>query len=178
MAIVKNSRQQELPLRVSVSDDVNDRELLLKELRERVKHRAATSKGTLCPVCGRLVKVYRRKLHAEMARFLIRLVNRYKIYPRYYTTREIFGKDNKAVTDGVYLVHWGLIEKASSINEAQAPTGSYRPTDKGLRFSHNLEYVPTHVHLLGGKVVGWSDRTTTIKQALGDKFNYVELMQS
>ena len=113
-----------------------------------------------------------------MARFLIKVVLMYKRYPRFYTTREVFPGNNKAASDGVYLVHWGLLEKAPHNNEAQAPTGSYRPTDKGLRFAHNIEFVPTHVHLLNNQVVGWADKQHNIQQALGAKFNYEELMKS
>lgn len=150
----------------------------LEELRREVQHRAAEAHGTTCPVCDKYVKVYRRRLHAEMARFLLLMVQRYKRYPRFYTTREVFPNNNKAASDGVYLVHWGLLEKAAHANLAQAPTGSYRPTDKGLRFAHNIELVPSHVHLLNNVVVGWSDKQFNIVQALGKKFNYEELMKS
>jgi hypothetical protein len=150
----------------------------LETLRREVKHKAAESHGTHCPVCSKFVKVYRRRLNSGMARFLIKLVQRYKVYPRYYTMRELYPSDNKAASDGSYLIHWGLIEKTEQANLAQAPSGSYRPTDKGLRFFHNNEFVPTHVHLLNNEVVGWSDKHANIKTALGSKFNYEELMKS
>jgi hypothetical protein len=92
--------------------------------------------------------------------------------------RDLFPKDHKATNEGTYLLHWGLIEKSDGTNAAMAPAGTYRPTEKGLRFAHGLERVPTHAHVIPpNKLVGWSDKTTDIKQALGKKFNYDELMR-
>ncbi|RKY28465.1 MAG: hypothetical protein DRP83_00770 [Planctomycetota bacterium] len=159
-------------------DAPDTRQKVIAELRKETEKRAHDAQGTHCPVCSKFVKVYRRKLHNEMARFLIKLVHAYKRYPRYYTMRELFPGNNKSASDGSYLVHWGLVERSDATNEAQAPAGSYRPTDKGLRFAHNNEFVPTHVHLLNNEVVGWSDRQTNIRTALGSKFNYEELMKS
>lgn len=137
-----------------------------------------SGKSKRCPCCNRLVKVYPRKLNSNMARFLILLVREYKKYPRYYKTRELYPKDNKACSDGSYLVHWGLVDKADRSNQAMAPAGTYRPTEKGLRFAHGLERVPSHAHVIPpNTLVGWSDKTTDIKQALGKKFNYDELMR-
>ena len=156
----------------------DEKERVLKHLRYVVRDRAEDAQGTTCPVCDRYVKVYRRRLNSEMARFLIKLVYAYKRYPRYYTMRELYPGNNKSASDGVYLLHWGLVERSDTVNEAQAPAGSYRPTDKGLRFAHNNEYVPTHVHLLNNQVVGWAVKCTNIRTALGSKFNYEELMKS
>lgn len=144
------------------------------EFLEKVKH---SGEELRCPCCERMVRVYRRKLHSEMARFLLQLVSLYRKYPRYYSMREIMPRDNKASSDGTYLVHWGLIEKADGTNTAMAPAGTYRPTELGLRFAHEVEAVPSHVHLLNNKPIGWSDKQITIRKALGSKFNYDELMK-
>jgi len=145
-----------------------DSESMRKVLTER--------KAFKCPCCDRLVKVYRRKLNSEMARTFLQLYKAYVKFPRYYSTRELKPHDNKAASDIIYLVHWELIEKSDGVNSSLAPAGMYRPTEKGLRFAHRLERVPSHVHLLNNKVVGWSQDTIDIKEALGSKFNYAELM--
>jgi hypothetical protein len=146
-----------------------------EEFMQRAKK---SRKGLRCDCCGRLVKVYPRALNSEMARFLLLLVRAYKTYPRFYSMRDLFPKDHKATSEGTYLLHWGLIEKSDGTNSAMAPAGTYRPTEKGLRFVHGLERVPTHAHVIPpNKLVGWSDKTTDIKQALGKKFNYDELMR-
>lgn len=133
-------------------------------------------RGKVCPHCDSFVKIYRRKLHSEMARFLIRLCGKWERYSKCYSTRDLYPGQNKAASDGSYLVHWGLVERTDRTNTADAPSGMYAPTSKGLEFYRNQLYVPTHVHLLHNKIVGWSDKQTNIRMALGQKFNYEELM--
>jgi hypothetical protein len=146
-----------------------------EEFMQRVKQ---SHKGLRCPCCNRLVKVYRRVLNSEMAWFLLLLVRAYKNYPRFYSMRDLLPKEHKATSEGTYLLHWELIEKSDGVNAAMAPAGTYRPTEKGLRFAHGLERVPSHAHVIPpNTLVGWSDKTTDIKQALGKKFNYDELMR-
>ena len=90
--------------------------------------------------------------------------------------REMYPGQNKAASDGSYLVHWGLVERTSHQNPSETPAGMYAPTTKGLEFYRNQLLVPSHVHLLDNEIVGWSDKQTNIKIALGNKFNYEELM--
>ena len=135
-------------------------------------------KGTDCPCCGQLVKLYRRRLHAEMAVFLCKLVKRYDEYPRFYSTREIIGGGPKSSTDGAYLTRWGLVEKEKAENHAGGKAGKYKPTGKGLTFASDRASVASHVFLLCGKVVGFSDTTVTIQECLGAKFSYSELMST
>ncbi len=151
-------------------------EMTLEEARAIVREKAEEAGGTVCPCCDKLVKVYRRKLHTEMALFLFKLFRKHQIYPRFYSMREIFPSSNKAASDGSYLPHWQLVEKSDTVNNADAPAGLYRMTDLGVRFVHNQEYVPSHVHLLNNKVVGWSDKKLNVEQSLGNKFNYSELL--
>lgn len=146
----------------------------LEEAKKEVRQKAEDNKGALCPCCGKLVKVYRRRIHAEMARFLILLFKKYTKYPRFYSMRELYPTANKAASDGSYLVHWGLIERSET---REAPAGYYRPTDKGLRFVHGRELVLSHVHLFNNEVVGWSNCRIDIRQSLGEKFDYDELMK-
>ena len=148
----------------------------LEEARKRVIQNSTDAKGSTCPCCGKFVKTYRRKLHAEMARFLIKLHRKYSRWQRPFSMRELFPHSNKAASDGSYLVHWGLIERTNSNNQSGAPAGMYIMTEKGLRFVHGQEFVPSHVYLLNNKVVGWSNQKISIHTSLGKKFNYQELM--
>lgn len=125
----------------------------------------------VCPVCDGLVKEYKRKLHSSMALFLIKLIKQHDTTNDWVHTREIF-QGEKAATDGSYLVHWGLVEKRPHRN------GYYKPTTKGRLFAGNFLRVPRQVYLLNNKVQGWSAKTTSITEALGDKFDYNELMAS
>lgn len=149
----------------------------LTQLQDYVRDSAENTKNFHCPVCEKRATVYKRKLHSEMARFLISLYVRDRIYSRYYTMREIFPGSNKAASDGSYLVHWNLVEKADNTNSAGAPAGAYKITFKGKAFVAGQLSVPSHCHMYNNEVVGWSDKHVMIRAALGSKFSYDELLR-
>jgi len=156
------------------------RQYVLEQLQTEVRRAADDPQGTTCPVCNRHVQVYRRKMHSEMALFLIKLVQAYTDDPRWYKTIELIRGDRHlraGGTDGGFLKYWGLVERSDGTNRAGGKAGTYRPTAKGIRFAHNNEYVPTHVHLLNKEVVGWAYNQTNIRMVLGNKFDYAELMR-
>ena len=144
----------------------------IREMREKIEE------GTTCPCCGRFVKLYKRKLHAEMAAFLCRLVARWRREQRYYSTRELCPALTKSATDGSYLVHWGLLEREPipNRNEAGGKAGMYRPTDRGIAFVEGRITVASHIHILCGEIVGFSLDNIGAREALGDRFSYDELM--
>jgi hypothetical protein len=153
----------------------------LSQARERTLSEAADG-GVVCPCCGRFLKVYRRRLHAEMARFLIRLYGLNRLNPGrvWRSTREVLGArgGNKASTDATYLVHWGLVERAPAENPAGAPAGSFRLTPLGVAFVEARATVPSHVSLLNNEpvITGHVRAEVTIRSALGRRFNYDDLM--
>ena len=77
----------------------------LTVVEARILLRDSAGKGTKCPCCGRIVKIYKRRFHAEMGRFLVALVKAYKQHARFYSTRELLPSSVKAATDAAYLVH-------------------------------------------------------------------------
>lgn len=96
--------------------------------------------------------------------------------PRWYSTKELV-PGTKSNSDGVYLIHWGLIEKSGDTNRGNAPCGLYRPTIEGIDFVHMRCRKPSHVHLLNNEQVDVSDKKIYITEALGKKFNYKTLMK-
>ena len=152
-----------------------DKGATLAQARERMLS-LKEANDNLCPCCHQRVKLYRRKLHTEMAMFLIKLVKAYQQSPRWYSTRELLPATAKSATDGAYLTRWGLIEREPSMNSSGAKAGMYKPTQKGIEFAQGGITVPSHIHILCGKTVGFSETLTTIQQCLGRKFNYAELM--
>ena len=73
--------------------------------------------------------------------------------------------------------HWGLIEQKKNDDPAKRCSGLWRATARGKNFAHGLELIPTHVYLFDNKVVGFEGEETTIQRALGNRFNYEELMR-
>lgn len=134
-------------------------------------------KGTHCPHCGQFSKQYLRPLSAHIARFLIRLYRAQQHHEHHYTTRELYPRDNKSSTDGVFARHWGLIEVVEDANASGAPIGSMRLTDKGRRFVLDVERVPQYALLYNCECLGLQGVQIGIKDALLTKFNYDELMK-
>lgn len=148
----------------------------LEEAKDYI--RAGAEEGVACPCCGRLVKLYRRKLHAEMALFLIKLYHACKQWPgKAFHTKNLIKSDTKASTDGSYLVRWGLVERGDSENSAGGKAGTYHITQRGKDFVLGRIRAPKYVHILCGDTMGFSAELVTIQDCLGSKFNYQELLE-
>jgi hypothetical protein len=126
--------------------------------------------GVRCPCCQRLVKVYRRKLHREMATFIIHLVRRYQVTGGWTHVRELDAPGTrKSSTDGAYLVHWGLLERDRHRR--------YRPTADGIEFAMDRLHVSRWVDLRNNEPQDFSEDTVSIVEVLGSPFDYEELMR-
>ena len=79
-------------------------------LDENIK-RDMQGKGTYCSHCGQYVKMYIKPLSASIAKFLIHLYRAHQRFgdERFFTTRELYPKDNKASTEGVLARHWNQV---------------------------------------------------------------------
>jgi hypothetical protein len=136
-------------------------------LRERL------DEGARCPCCTQEAKIYRRSIHANMARVLILLsrlpAGEYAHVPTYANVRG---------GDYVKLKHWGFIEQdpAAERDDGSKRVGWWRITEAGRRFVKG-EPAPRYIHLYAQRFVPRScDEMITVEQALGQKFNYNELM--
>ena len=162
------------------------------------------SKGVACPVCDQYVRIYMRKLNSGMALFLIGLYKLYMenrgydpigfhpvnsvfrgapIFPpdKFYQNKEVFEIMNLKLTSLDYSVlkHFNLIEPRIS-ETGKKDSGYWKLTYKGKDFIGYIGTPPTspkHVFLYNNKRQGFSDETITIKEALGSKFDFDELMQ-
>ncbi|PNX50904.1 MAG: hypothetical protein BV458_12380 [Thermoplasmata archaeon M9B2D] len=140
----------------------------------------AVRKGVYCPHCGQFAKAYCRPMGSQIAKFLIRLLRAHKLYgdDRFFTSRELYPKDNKSATDGVLARHWGLIEVADATNTMGAPAGAYKLTDKGRRFVQGVEYIASHAIIYNNELLKLDGRKLIdIRDAIGKKGNYDELMR-
>ena len=130
--------------------------------------------GVSCPCCGRLAKEYRRAMNSGMARSLLWLVGVYdgvwvdvpKTGPKHVVRSREFDK----------LQHWGLVEQVENTDDSKRSSGMWRPTQDGIDFVLGDVMVASHMHIYQNEVVGWSKVSITIKEALGKKFDYSELM--
>lgn len=142
--------------------------------------RANFEKGVECPCCGQHVKMYKRKLNSGMALFLMGLYKlTCKSMPMFYSNKQIMEKMNINTSSLDYSVmkHFDLI--APRVSElGKKDSGYWMITAKGVRFAAGHDSINKHVFLYNNKRQGFSDETITIKEALGSKFDYEELMNN
>ncbi len=134
-------------------------------------------KGTHCPACAQKVKLYKRKLTSGMAVALIRLYEASNADPYNFVHITKLGHLNGG--EFAQLKRWGLIEEADNKDEFKRTSGMWAITEKGMRFVRGTVKVDKYIYTYNGKtirVINVSDETTDIYNALGNKFNYSELM--
>jgi hypothetical protein len=137
-------------------------------------------KGTRCPCCDQYAKIYNRKLNSAMARSLI-LVDKYFSMPdaeEHLHVERYLTKYTRA-TDFYKLRFWGLIEaKDRSIVDGIPNAGYWKMTQLGKDFVRDLVRVPARVAIYNDSFMGHSTDTINITEALGQKFDYIELMRA
>lgn len=136
---------------------------------------ANVEKGVACPCCDQFVRLYKRKLNTNMVRFLCSLVRISMARGRDVWVN--FKDCDFEGRDYPYVALWGLAETRANDDASKKNSGQWRPTQKGLDFVLAGLRVPSHVHVLNNRVVGWSEDTVDVKSALGSAFNYDELME-
>ncbi len=129
---------------------------------------AKVKKGTNCPCCGRFSKQYKRKLNSGMAQILIKIYKLFSNESVHLQNEFLHFKDIAIRNEYSKLKHWGLLE--------QGQLGYWRITDLGVQFVLGHIEIPRHIILFNNELLGFSGEKVTIQQALGDKFNYNELM--
>ena len=141
--------------------------------------------GVFCPCCDQVAKVYRRKLNRAMAYSLICLYRLSQDLPQdeWMDVPALLTKHRLVAVlrsrEYQKLCYWGLLESKGDKRADGGKAGMYRLTSEGKRFVSGTTAVPRHVVLYNGVVIEIDySQLITIREALGDKFNYDELMQS
>lgn len=151
----------------------------LAEAQADLRKRLLAGEAVPCPCCTQLCKVYKRSIHAAMARSLI-LMHRHtatRDADGYVYLPEVLRGVRARGGDEAKLTYWGLIEQAPG----QRPDGSkrngwWRLTNLGRSYVHGHMSLPKYAHVYDGRVLQFSGRPVTIRECLGDKFDYSELM--
>lgn len=149
----------------------------LRDARDRLeKHR---DEGMHCPCCGQFAKRYRRKLNSGMA---VQLLTMYRMVNSAECDQDDFIHARRLVCgkagagDLSKLRYWGLIESRGDAGEETRSAGYWRLTDTGVMFARGLLRVRQYACIYGNAVEKLDGDLITIQQALGNKFNYNELM--
>ena len=163
----------------------------LEEAQDWLRKRL--DEGAKCPCCKQHAKIYKRKLNSGMAASLIafaKVTQQTQPKDGWLKVPDDFVQTTKLVTvlanrEYNKLKHWGLLEGQTPDQSLEADTpysGMWRITELGLKFVRGDAKVARHVYLYDNRQMKGPTTGTVeeidIKQALGDKFNYVELMES
>ena len=135
-------------------------------------------KGTHCPLCNRFIKRYKRKMNSGMSRALIWLFGEHReTGKRWIRVADVAPTHVRRSNEISRLCLWGLVkEKSLSDEEDRKTSGLYRITNDGEDFVNGKLEVPSHVFLVNNNVEGFSENRISIREALGSKFSYNELM--
>jgi len=152
----------------------------LQEARDELYTAVRNKSQATCPCCNRLVKVYRRTLNASQARYLIEMARKSGAgNPWLHVETDFRDVSTPARGDYAKLRFWGLIEPRPAHKGRGGKTNGYwRLTDRGRTFVAGQSFVPAYIFLLDNLVIGSAAKLVDIKQALGTKFNYDELMNA
>lgn len=140
-------------------------------LRDQVR-----DEGAICPCCRQMAKVYKRSINATQARALIaawKAVGRMDFHQP-TILKELPGGDYAK------LRFWGLIEDLQERREDGGRGGWWRITDLGEAWARGKIGVPRHAYVYNNQLLYLDDSEGEImvRDALGEKFDYDELMSS
>lgn len=151
--------------------------VFLKDAKKWLRDRLLI--GATCPCCNRYARKYKTPLNSAMAHVLIQMA-------RHSDPGEWIHVENMLVdigdkTKGVHgkMKHWGLIRQQLNTGEpGKNKNGYWQLTRDGLDFVAGRLLVKRWVYLYNDTTYGWcaEDDLVSIRDALGKKFNYEELM--
>lgn len=149
----------------------------MRTLETRAKQNDLPSHGLNCPECGQFVKVYKRVITSTMARWLISLVRKTEKDVRWYSVSEPWSLAICRGTGDIgKLAYWRLIEADENDDPAKRTSGFWRPTREGFQFVYNIIRLPRNALVYDGECIAINGDPVSIKECLGNKFNYESLM--
>jgi hypothetical protein len=145
--------------------------------------KANMKRGAICPCCDQLARRYQRKLSSSMAAALILIRQAFRSQTDWLHVPEYLTQvaERGAIVRGgdwAKLIHWRLLEaKQDEVRkDGSRRVGFYRITQHGVDFVERRVTVPKYAYIYAQHLIGLSDKTTTIDEALRDRFNYSQLM--
>jgi len=137
---------------------------------------ALNQKGYTCECCGSYVKMYVRKFNSNMAFALLFLYrNQHKGF--IHLENEMIAAGHQRCGDASYLRHYGFITAfEGERKDGSKRNGNYRITSFGIMFCEGKIKAAAKFKIQNNKFEGFEGEEIAIQQALGEKFNYSELM--
>ena len=130
--------------------------------------------GVQCPCCGQRAQVYRRSIHSAMARDLIACYRQFGV-GEWFDLTAIVGK--RGTGDVTKLRYWGLMEQMPGEREdGSKRTGCWRILPRGADYVRSRVRVQKYAYVYDGEAIRFDGPLVSIHDALGEKFDYRELM--
>lgn len=136
--------------------------------------------GATCPCCSQFAKVYKRPFNSSMAYAVIVFAKNLKVDQ--WVEIPQFLDDNKHTSivrsrEWSRLRFWKLLERREDVREdGSSDTGVYRLTQAGYDFAYGKQEIPHSVYMYNERVLRSDTKKISIRDALGKKFSYDELM--
>ena len=148
-----------------------------EQVRMDLHARLKDGKLHTCPVCDQKCKIYKYKIDSGMSYSLLWMVKQTQggwiDMPKEATRTVLRCRKHGR------MAHWGVVEaKPSEADTTKKDSGLWRPTSTGIDFAMRRITLPKYVWLYHNHVVQTSEEQTDIIEALGDNFDYSELMQA
>lgn len=154
----------------------------MKTIVEAKEHlRESWKEGTDCPCCGQHVQLYDYKLFATSAFALMKLYSLSEERPDIYFHISEYAEASKGSPRAPHFAElrfWGLISKQENSDPTKKSSGYWCITQKGREFVEGKILLPSRILVYNNKFQGFSDKASSIpiQEALGNKFDYAELM--
>lgn len=146
----------------------------IESLHSDMTAEANAAGGGVCPMCQSHVQVYKRKLNSAMAYALVLACNgSYEWLP----LMDLVPESAHSYRDHAKLVWWGLLDVREDESDGRHHK-LYRVTLKGRLFARNLITLPRYAVEYKGIVLEITGKQIGIVEALGNNFNYPELMEA
>ena len=148
--------------------------------KARALLRAEFEVGARCPCCNQHVKLYKRRMNSNMAAALIYLSHVED--GRWIHLKDYLMQYRRYFSDAPQMRWRGLIErKPRGGSDGNPSAGYYRITAFGRSFVRGDVSARTFLYYYNDSPVrrhAPDESTITIGEALGDKFDYQELMRA
>ena len=135
--------------------------------------------GFCCPCCGRWAQLYRRRLHATVARQLIELYRLGSKEARAFVHASmLIPKGQAGSGDLGKAAYWDLIEqKPPTPDSPSKASGYWRLTISGLHFVLGVGKINEVALVFDDRVHSYEGALIGIKESLGIAFDYSALMR-
>jgi hypothetical protein len=139
------------------------------------EHLKGRGRSIRCPLCGKLMKNYKRSINRKMVVALVLLYKRNALEKgRWVPVQDIYAPGQGG--DYAKLRYWGLVEAGDKRTAHKNSIGYWRITDLGKLFCEEKIKVFKYAVVYANECIGMAGDQVDIVQCNGENFSYPALM--